>query len=241
MTTLDLNTNSVFLTLETCTEAVTFGNSQRIVQSPPKVRVLAKKKKILVIDNYDSFVYNIAQLLGEMDVKPVVIRNDKVTLEQIKKMKPDGIVISPGPGHPADRKYFGVCTDVIQKLGPKTPILGVCLGHQGIVHAFGGKVVNARKVRHGKTSIIKYKKDKDSLFADVNNPFRATRYHSLVADKNTMPDCLEVTAHAADDGEIMGIKHKEYPIEGVQFHPESILTGEGRKILANFMLLVKND
>jgi anthranilate synthase component 2 len=199
---------------------------------------LARKKKILVIDNYDSFVYNIAQLLGEMDTEPTVIRNDKITLKEIKKMKPDGIVISPGPGHPADRKYFGVCTDVIRELGPKIPILGVCLGHQGIVHAFGGKVVNAKKVRHGKTSVIQYTEDKDRLFESVSNPFRATRYHSLVADKGTIPDCLQVTAQATDDGEIMGVRHRQYPIEGVQFHPESILTGEGRKILANFLSLV---
>ncbi len=225
--------------MEICKEAIAFGNNQHIADSLSKVRVLARKKRILVIDNYDSFVYNIAQLLGEMNVEPIVVRNDKVTLEQIRKMKPDGIVISPGPGHPADRKYFGICTDVIQKMGSKTPILGVCLGHQGIVHAFGGKVINAGKVRHGKTSIIGYKKNKDRLFAEVNNPFRATRYHSLVADKDAIPDCLEVTARATDDGEIMGIRHREYPIEGVQFHPESILTGEGRKILANFMSLVK--
>jgi anthranilate synthase component 2 len=198
-----------------------------------------RKKKILVIDNYDSFVYNIAQLLGEMDTRPLVIRNDKITLEQIKKLKPDGIVISPGPGHPADRKYFGVCTDVIRHLGPKIPILGVCLGHQGIVHAFGGKVINAKKVRHGKTSTIEYQDNNDRLFEDVSNPFRATRYHSLVADKATIPDCLEVTAHSKDDGEIMAIRHKQYPIEGVQFHPESILTGDGRKILSNFLSMVE--
>lgn len=200
---------------------------------------MGRKKKILIIDNYDSFVYNIAQLLGEMNTEPYVIRNDKVTLSQIKKMKPDGIVISPGPGHPADKKYFGVCTDVIQELGPTTPILGVCLGHQGIVHAFGGKVVNAKKVRHGKTSTIEYNDCGDRLFGEVSNPFQATRYHSLVADKKTMPECLEVTARAKDDGEIMGIRHRKYPIEGVQFHPESILTGEGRKILSNFLSLVE--
>lgn len=199
-----------------------------------------KKKKILVIDNYDSFVYNIAQLLGEMDTEPVVVRNDKITLAQVRKMKPDGIVISPGPGHPADKKYFGVCTDVIRQLGPKTPILGVCLGHQGIVHAFGGKVVNAKKVRHGKTSTIEYADGSDRLFGEVSNPFKATRYHSLVADGKTIPDCLKVTAYAKDDGEIMGIRHRQYPIEGVQFHPESILTGEGRKILSNFLSLVEN-
>jgi anthranilate synthase component 2 len=193
--------------------------------------------KILVIDNYDSFVYNIAQLLGELNTEPIVIRNDKITLEEVKAMKPDAIVISPGPGHPADRKYFGVCTDIIRELGPKTPILGVCLGHQGIVHAFGGKIINAGKVRHGKTSSIKY--NVDSLFEDVQNPFKATRYHSLVADKDTIPNCLEVTARALDDGEIMGIRHKKYKIEGVQFHPESVLTGEGRKILQNFISMVK--
>jgi anthranilate synthase component 2 len=193
--------------------------------------------KILVIDNYDSFVYNIAQLLGELGAEPIVVRNDQITLEEIRKMNPDGIVISPGPGHPADRKYFGVCTDVITELGPKTPILGVCLGHQGIVHAFGGKVVNAGKVRHGKTSPVKYTADR--LFENVSNPFKATRYHSLVAEKDKIPECLEVTARAMDDGEIMGIRHKQYPIEGVQFHPESVLTGEGRKILLNFLSMVK--
>ena len=193
--------------------------------------------KILVIDNYDSFVYNIAQILGELGAEPIVVRNDQITVEQVREMNPDGIVISPGPGHPADRKYFGVCTDVIKEIGPKTPILGVCLGHQGIVHAFGGKVINAKKVRHGKTSPIQYTHDK--IFENVANPFKATRYHSLVAEKDSIPECLEVTARALDDGEIMGIKHKEYPIEGVQFHPESVLTGEGRRMLQNFISMVK--
>lgn len=193
--------------------------------------------RILVIDNYDSFVYNIAQILGELKTEPVVVRNDKITLEQVRKMNPDAIVISPGPGHPADRKYFGVCTDIIRELGPKIPILGICLGHQGIVHAYGGKVVNAKKVRHGKTSPIKY--SMDGLFENVPNPFKATRYHSLVAEQNSIPSCLEVTAIATDDGEIMGIRHKEYLIEGVQFHPESVLTGEGRRMLQNFISMVK--
>ena len=193
--------------------------------------------KILVIDNYDSFVYNIAQLLGELKTDPLVVRNDKITLKETRNIKPDAIVISPGPGHPADRKYFGVCTDVIRELGPKIPILGVCLGHQGIVHAFGGRVINAGKVRHGKTSAVQYLGDR--LFDNVNNPFKATRYHSLVADKDTIPACLEVTAKALDDGEIMAIRHKKYLIEGVQFHPESILTNEGRKILQNFVSMVK--
>lgn len=193
--------------------------------------------KILVIDNYDSFVYNLAQILGELRAKPVVLRNDTVTVEDIRKMDLDAIVISPGPGHPADQKYFGVCTDVIRQLGDQLPILGVCLGHQGIVHAFGGKVVNAKKIRHGKTSPIQYMQDR--LFENVANPFKATRYHSLVADQNTLPSCLEVTARAMDDGEIMGIRHRHYLMEGVQFHPESVLTGEGRRMLLNFISMVK--
>ncbi|HET6809009.1 MAG TPA: aminodeoxychorismate/anthranilate synthase component II [Nitrososphaera sp.] len=193
--------------------------------------------KILVIDNYDSFVYNLAQLLGELRTEPTVLRNDRITLEDIVKMDPDAIVISPGPGHPADRKYFGVCTDVIEELGHRIPILGVCLGHQGIVHAFGGKVINAKKIRHGKTSLVQYTSDR--LFENVANPFKATRYHSLVADKDTFPSCLEVTARAIDDGEIMGIRHRHYLMEGVQFHPESVLTGEGRRMLLNFISMVK--
>ena len=193
--------------------------------------------KILVIDNYDSFVYNIAQLLGELKTEPTVLRNDRVTLEDVRKMDPDAIVISPGPGHPADRRYFGVCTDIIAELGSSVPMLGVCLGHQGIVHAFGGKVINAKKIRHGKTSLIQYTTDR--LFEDVKNPFRATRYHSLVADHNTVPSSLEITATAVDDGEIMGIRHRQYLIEGVQFHPESVLTGEGHKMVLNFISMVK--
>jgi anthranilate synthase component II len=192
--------------------------------------------RVLVVDNYDSFVYNIAQRLGELKVQPTVLRNDKITINLVKRMDPDAIVISPGPGHPADRKYFGICTDIIARLGPRIPILGVCLGHQGIVHAFGGKVINAKKVRHGKTSIIQYTSGK--LFDQVSNPFKATRYHSLVADKK-IPPCLEVTARALDDGEIMGIRHRQYLIEGVQFHPESVLTKQGPKILSNFISMVK--
>ena len=193
--------------------------------------------KILVIDNYDSFVYNLAQLLGELRTQPTVLRNDRITLEDVAKMDPDAIVISPGPGHPADRKYFGVCAEVIVELGHRIPILGVCLGHQGIVHAFGGKVINAKKIRHGKTSLVRYTADR--LFEDVANPFKATRYHSLVADQDTFPSCLEVTARALDDGEIMGIRHRQYLMEGVQFHPESVLTSEGRRMLLNFISMVK--
>jgi len=189
--------------------------------------------KFLIIDNYDSFTYNIAQLLGEIGVESDVIRNDKITLEQIIERKYDAIIISPGPGTPEDKRYFGVCSDVIREMGPTTPILGICLGHQGIIHEFGGRVVNAGCVRHGKTSQIKHQGD--SLFAGVQNPFRATRYHSLVGDKTIIPDILKITAVAEDDGEIMGVSHKKYLIEGVQFHPESILTTEGKKILQNFV------
>ena len=193
--------------------------------------------KFLIIDNYDSFVYNIAQYLGELGVESDVIRNDKITLDEIKQKNYDAIVISPGPGTPEEKKYFGVCSDVITNMGPTTPILGVCLGHQGIIHAFGGKVTNAGCVRHGKTSPVNH--NNSELFKGVSNPFRATRYHSLVGDKTIIPDILEVTATAADDGEIMAIRHKKYLIEGVQFHPESIMTEEGKKILANFIKQVE--
>lgn len=193
--------------------------------------------KFLIIDNYDSFVYNIAQYLGELGVESTVIRNDKITLEQIKQNSYDGIIISPGPGTPEDKKYFGICSDVIKEIGPTTPILGVCLGHQGIIHAFGGKVTNAGCVRHGKTSPVKH--TNSELFQNVKNPFRATRYHSLVGDKTIIPDTLQVTATADDDGEVMGISHKKYLIQGVQFHPESIMTEDGKKILENFINQVK--
>ena len=193
--------------------------------------------KFLIIDNYDSFVFNIAQYLGEIGVDSDVIRNDKITLEEIKESDYDAIIISPGPGTPEDKRYFGVCSDVIKDIGRQTPILGVCLGHQGIIHAFGGKVTNAGCVRHGKTSPINHENSR--LFRDVRNPFRATRYHSLVGDKAIIPDILEVTATAADDGEVMAIRHKEFLIEGVQFHPESIMTEDGKKILENFVSEVK--
>ena len=193
--------------------------------------------RFLIIDNYDSFVYNIAQYLGELGVDCDVIRNDKITLDEIQEKNYDAIIISPGPGTPEDKKYFGVCSDVIKDMGSSTPILGVCLGHQGIIDAFGGKVTNAGCVRHGKTSPVDHIDSK--LFKDVKNPFRATRYHSLVGDKTIIPDVLKVTATASDDGEVMAIEHKDYLIQGVQFHPESIMTEDGKKILANFIEQVK--
>lgn len=195
--------------------------------------------KFLIIDNYDSFVYNIAQYLGELGVDSDVIRNDEITLDDIKSRNYDAIIISPGPGTPENKKYFGICSDVIRELGPTKPILGVCLGHQGIIHAFGGKVTNAGCVRHGKTSPVKH--NDAQLFQGVSNPFQATRYHSLVGDKTVIPDILEVTATADDDGEVMAIRHRDYLIEGVQFHPESIRTQDGKKILGNFIDEVKQQ
>ncbi len=182
-------------------------------------------------------MYNIAQILGKLRIKTLVKRNDKISNTFIRTMNPDGIIISPGPGNPADNKYFGNCKDVIVNLGPVIPIMGVCLGHEGIVHAFGGGIVNAKNVRHGKTSLIEYKSGK--LFENIGNPFRATRYHSLVADPNNIPDCLEVTAKALDDGAIMGVRHKRYLVEGIQFHPESVLTADGPMIFQNFVSMLK--
>lgn len=193
--------------------------------------------KFLIIDNYDSFVYNIAQYLGELGVECDVIRNDKITINEIKQKNYDGIIISPGPGTPDEKKYFGVCMDVIKDLGSSIPILGVCLGHQGIISSFGGKVTNAGCVRHGKTSPVKHVDSE--LFKGVKNPFNATRYHSLVGDKTIIPESLQVIATAEDDGEVMAVQHKEFLIQGVQFHPESIMTEDGKKILGNFIRQVK--
>ncbi|MCS7115860.1 MAG: aminodeoxychorismate/anthranilate synthase component II [Nitrososphaerota archaeon] len=188
---------------------------------------------VLIIDNYDSFVYNLAQYFGELGAKPIVYRNDQITLERALKLKPDRIVISPGPGNPEKPRYFGICTQILQHMSIKIPTLGVCLGHQGIVHSFGGRVIRAKRVMHGKTSLIKH--DGEGIFQGIKNPIQAIRYHSLVVDKNTLPECFKLTAIALDDGEIMGVRHKIYPIEGVQFHPESILTEQGKDILKNFL------
>ena len=189
--------------------------------------------RILIIDNYDSFVYNIAQYAGELGAECEVVRNDRVTPEQVRQGGYDAIIISPGPGTPEERRYFGICLDVISDIGPAVPILGICLGHQGIIHAFGGRVTNAGCVRHGKTSPVTH--TGSELFRDVRSPFRATRYHSLVGDKTVIPDSLEVTAMADDDGEVMAVRHRRYPIQGVQFHPESIMTEDGKKIIGNFI------
>lgn len=189
--------------------------------------------KVLVIDNYDSFVYNLVQYIGEQGAETIVYRNDQTSLQALAKLKPDRIVISPGPGTPEDEKYFGVCTSILQSMSQTIPTLGVCLGHQGIIHAYGGKIVHAKKLMHGKTCIIKH--DQKGLFKGVRNPFSATRYHSLAGERDSIPPCLEVTAEAIDDGEIMGIRHVKYPIYGVQFHPESILCEDGKLIVRNFL------
>jgi anthranilate synthase component 2 len=189
--------------------------------------------KVLVIDNYDSFVYNLAQYVGELGSDPEVFRNDAITLAHVKHMAPDRIIISPGPGHPTDRHYFGVCEKILQEVSPKVPTLGVCLGHQGIGTSFGAKVSAASRLMHGKTSRILH--DGQGLLKGLKNPFEATRYHSLAIEKDDVPAELRVTALSMDDAEIMGVRHRKYPIEGVQFHPESIMTGEGKKIIRNFL------
>ncbi len=189
--------------------------------------------KVLVIDNYDSFVYNLVQYIGEMGPETIVYRNDKVTLHEVQKLRPDRIVLSPGPGNPEDEHYFGVCKQILQEVSPQVPTLGVCLGHQGIISTFGGKVVSAKRLMHGKTSQIKH--DGKGIFREVQNPFTATRYHSLAGDKPSIPSCLEVTAVSVDDGEVMGVRHVSYPIDGVQFHPESILCEDGKLIMKNFL------
>lgn len=184
---------------------------------------------ILMIDNYDSFTYNLVQYLSELGEEVRVFRNDQISLDQIRSLKPDKIVISPGPCTPNEA---GISLDLIKEFSGKIPILGVCLGHQSIGQAFGGKVVRAPRIMHGKISPIHH--DGKSIFKGLQNPFEATRYHSLVIEPSSMPECLEVSAKTAE-GEIMAVRHKSLPVEGVQFHPESILTTEGKKLLKNFL------
>jgi para-aminobenzoate synthetase component 2 len=184
---------------------------------------------ILVIDNYDSFTYNLVQYLGELGEDVAVFRNDEIALDEIRRMAPDHILISPGPCTPNEA---GISLAVIDAFKGKIPILGVCLGHQSIAQAFGGDVVRADKLMHGKTSSIHH--DGRTIFDGMPNPFTATRYHSLIVKRDTLPECLEISAET-QDGEIMGLRHKEYAVEGVQFHPESIMTEEGRRMLQNFL------
>jgi anthranilate synthase/aminodeoxychorismate synthase-like glutamine amidotransferase len=187
--------------------------------------------KVLLIDNYDSFTYNLAQIFGELGADVVVKRNDEVALADIQILRPARICISPGPGRPRDA---GISCDVIRDFGAQIPLLGVCLGHQCIGEVFGGEIVRAPKLMHGKTSAISHKGT--GVFENLAKPFEATRYHSLVVKRETLPQSLTITAES-DDGEIMGLQHRGLPIHGVQFHPESILTEEGRKLLANFLRL----
>jgi len=184
---------------------------------------------LLVIDNYDSFTYNLVQYLGELGQDPVVYRNDAITLSEIEKLTPSYIVISPGPGRPENA---GITQDVIRRFGEKIPILGVCLGHQAIGQVFGGVVTYAQKIMHGKTSEITH--DGDTLFNGLPNPLVATRYHSLVLESRSLPASLKLSAWTAD-GEVMAVRHDKYPIEGIQFHPESILTLNGKDLLKNFL------
>jgi anthranilate synthase/aminodeoxychorismate synthase-like glutamine amidotransferase len=186
--------------------------------------------KVLLLDNYDSFTYNLAQYLGELGHAPIVRRNDEITLDDVAALAPDRVVISPGPGRPEDA---GISVELIRRFGARLPLFGVCLGHQAIGHAFGGEVVRAPALMHGKVSTVKH--DGRGVFSGVAQPFVAGRYHSLVIS-DPAPDTLEITART-EDGVIMGVRHREWPVHGVQFHPESVLTGEGRKILRNFMEL----
>ena len=216
--------------------------------------------KILIIDNYDSFTYNLYQYIGEIlstaeihgqldsfDIQ--VKRNDQISLEEVRQLNPDRIIISPGPGSPDDEHYFGICAAVIREIGPSTPLLGVCLGMQGIVHVFGGKVVKAQLPMHGKISPINH--NSEDMFSGIPDQLEIMRYHSLIAEAQSLPECLEVTASVGDltqidfnnhhkirqggDFEIMGVRHKEHPIQGIQFHPESFATEGGKELIANFL------
>lgn len=188
---------------------------------------------ILMIDNYDSFTYNLVQMLQLIGKEVLVYRNDQIDLSFIERLGPSAIVISPGPGAP---DQAGISMEAIGHFGPKIPLMGVCLGHQSVAEAFGGKVIRAERIMHGKTSLIYH--DGRTIYRGLPNPFKATRYHSLIVDRKGLPDCLEVSAWT-DDGEIMGLRHHQYRVEGVQFHPESILTDAGRDIIKNFSQQIK--
>jgi anthranilate synthase component 2 len=197
--------------------------------------------KVLILDNFDSFTYNLYQYVGEIlqsrdssaNFIVDVIRNNEITVAEIRKRNYDRIIISPGPGSPDDLAYFGVCGEVLTKIGKEMPVLGVCLGMQGIAYFFGGKVVRAKKPMHGKTSLIKH--DGKGVFAGLPQDLEVMRYHSLVVERKTLPECLEISAVSFDSDEIMGLRHKKYPVEGIQFHPESFGTEGGKKMLENFL------
>ena len=176
--------------------------------------------------------------VGEFGSEPQVYRNNKITLKEINKLNPDNIIISPGPGTPLEKKYFGICSEIIHNLGPTLPILGVCLGHQGIIHGYGGNIIKAGRLMHGKVSLIKH--DGEGIFEDLKNPFVATRYHSLVGERSTIPKELKISANSEDDNEVMSVRHIKYPVNGIQFHPESILTKEGGKLIRNFLKMSRS-
>ncbi len=196
--------------------------------------------KVLILDNYDSFTYNLYQYIGEIlqekqkEFEIEVLRNDEITLKEIEYKNYDRIIISPGPGNPADKEYFGVCGQVLTVIGQKTPILGVCLGMQGMAHYFGGRVIRAQKPMHGKVSLLRH--DGKGVFKNLPQELEVMRYHSLIAEKESLPDILEITATVGGvNGEIMGLRHKKFPVEGIQFHPESFATEGGKEILKNFL------
>lgn len=191
----------------------------------------AMNNKVLIVDNYDSFTYNLVQYFGVLGCDVIVKRNDEITVAEAEALAPDRICISPGPGRPEDA---GISNEIIRALGPKTPVLGVCLGHQCVGAVFGSEIVSAPRLMHGKTSPVQH--HGTGVFAGLPNPFEATRYHSLIVNRETLPGSLEVTAETVE-GEIMGLRHREFPIHGVQFHPESVLTGEGMALLKNFLAL----
>lgn len=190
---------------------------------------------ILMIDNYDSFTYNLVQYLGQLGEETVVYRNDEIGIEEIEKLDPDAIFLSPGPCTP---KEAGITVDVIRHFHTKIPIMGICLGHQSIGYAFGAEVIRADRIMHGKTSGVI--NDGQTIYRGVSSPFAAARYHSLILNRNSMPSCLEISAET-EEGEIMGIRHREYQVEGVQFHPESILTPNGKRIIGNFLKMKNNE
>lgn len=190
---------------------------------------------LVMIDNYDSFTYNLVQYLRMLGTEIIVYRNDEITLSELEELNPEGIVISPGPGRPS---AAGLSLEIIKHFTGKTPILGVCLGHQSIGRAFGAKIISAKKLMHGKTSMVD--SDGRNLFNGMNKPFQAMRYHSLAIEEASLPDCLEITART-EDGEIMGVRHKEFIIEGIQFHPESIMTPVGKRLLRNFLKICRNE
>ena len=185
---------------------------------------------ILLIDNYDSFTYNLAQMLEQMDIEVKIFRNDRIDIQEIEALKPSALMVSPGPGTPSDS---GVSIEAIQNLGPKIPVLGVCLGHQAIASVYGANVIRADRIMHGKTSMIFH--DGGSIYENLSNPFEAVRYHSLIVEKQSLPACFEMSAWT-EDGEIMGLRHRKYRIEGVQFHAESILTESGTRLIRNFLI-----